>query len=437
MPVGHVFRRSQSELPRAARAEGAWVEDDSGKRYLDAAGGALVVNIGHADPGVVRVLSEQAGRVDYVHGTQFTTEVLEVYADELAEVLPLDSPRVYPVSGGSEAVETALKLARAYHLARGEPSRHGIVARWGSYHGNTRGALDASGREPLRRPYEPWLGQALHVPAVYEYRCPMPAHPDACGAAHAEALDRAIAEAGPESVAAFIAEPVAGATLGAAVPPDDYWPAIAEVCRRHGVLLIADEVMTGFGRTGRWFGCDHWGVRPDILTAGKGASSGYWPLGLCVASGEVHDTVAESGFVHGFTYSHHAVGAAVGRAVLAKLRQRQLVERSRDLGERLLKELTAALDLPHASDVRGLGAMIGVELVRDRSTKEPFPRADRATERVVAAAKAGGLLLYSSTGCADGKDGDLVMVGPPFTLTDDEADLLVERTVAAIATLNG
>jgi len=437
MPVGHVFRRSQSELPRAARAEGAWVEDDSGKRYLDAAGGALVVNIGHADPGVVRVLWEQAGRVDYVHGTQFTTEVLEVYADELAEVLPLDSPRVYPVSGGSEAVETALKLARAYHLARGEPSRHGIVARWGSYHGNTRGALDASGREPLRRPYEPWLGQALHVPAVYEYRCPMPAHPDACGAAHAEALDRAIAEAGPESVAAFIAEPVAGATLGAAVPPDDYWPAIAEVCRRHGVLLIADEVMTGFGRTGRWFGCDHWGVRPDILTAGKGASSGYWPLGLCVASGEVHDTVAESGFVHGFTYSHHAVGAAVGRAVLAKLRQRQLVERSRDLGERLLKELTAALDLPHAGDVRGLGAMIGVELVRDRSTKEPFPRADRATERVVAAAKAGGLLLYSSTGCADGKDGDLVMVGPPFTLTDDEADLLVERTVAAIATLNG
>jgi adenosylmethionine-8-amino-7-oxononanoate aminotransferase len=436
--VSHVFLRSALGLPTAVRAAGAWIEDATGKRYLDAAGGALVVSLGHGDPGVVRVLSEQAGRVDYVHGTQFTTEVLEAYADDLAEVLPLDSPRVYPVSGGSEAVETALKLARAYHLARGEPSRHRIVARWGSYHGNTRGALDASGREPLRRPYEPWLGQALHVPPAYEYRCPMPAHPERCGTAHAEALDRAIVQAGPETVAAFIAEPVAGATLGAAVPPDDYWPAIAEVCRRHGVLLIVDEVMAGFGRTGRWFGCDHWGVRPDILTAGKGASSGYWPLGLCVTSGEVHDAVAESGFVHGFTYSHHAVGAAVGRAVLAKLRQDQLVERSRELGERLLKELTAALaDLPHVGDVRGLGTMIGVELVRDRSSKEPFPRGDRATERVVAAAKADALLLYSSTGCADGTNGDLVMVGPPFTLTDDEADLLVERSVAAIATLTG
>ncbi|MFL5797096.1 MAG: aspartate aminotransferase family protein [Actinomycetota bacterium] len=422
----------------AVRAEGAWIEDASGKRYLDAAGGALVVNLGHGDPDVVRVLSEQAGRVDYVHGTQFTTEVLEAYADELAEVLPLNSPRVYPVSGGSEAIETAFKLARAYHLARGETSRHRIVARWGSYHGNTRGALDASGREPLRRPYEPWLGQAIHVPAAYEYRCPVPAHPDGCGAAHAEALDRAIVEAGPDTVAAFVAEPVAGATLGAAVPPDDYWPAIAEVCRRHGVLLIADEVMTGFGRTGRWFGCDHWGVRPDILTAGKGASSGYWPLGLCVASGKVHDTVMESGFVHGFTYSHHAIGAAVGRAVLAKLRDGGLVERSRALGERLLKELTAGLaDLPPVGDVRGLGTMIGVELVRDRSTKKPIPRADRAAERVVAAAKSDGLLLYSSTGCADGTNGDLVMVGPPFTLTDDEADLLVERTAAAIATLKG
>jgi adenosylmethionine-8-amino-7-oxononanoate aminotransferase len=433
-----VFRRGPASLPVAVRAEGAWIEDADGKRYLDAAGGAIVVSLGHGDPDVVQALSEQAGRVDYVHGTQFTTQVLEAYAEELAEVLPVDSPRVYPVSGGSEAVETAFKLARAYHLARGEESRHRIVARWGSYHGNTRGALDASGREPLRRPYGPWLGQALHVPAAYEYRCPMPAHPDGCGAAHAEALDHAIQEAGPETVAAFIAEPVAGATLGAAVPPADYWPAIADVCRRHGVLLIADEVMTGFGRTGRWFGMDHWGVRPDILTAGKGAASGYWPLGLCVARGNVHDTVAELGFVHGFTYSHHPVGAAVGRAVLGRIRDGGLVERSRELGERLLKDLTTALaGSPHAGDVRGLGTMIGVEMVRDPSSKDPFPRAERATERVVRAAKESGLLLYSSTGCADGTNGDLAMIGPPFTLTDDETDLVVERTAAAIATLTG
>jgi adenosylmethionine-8-amino-7-oxononanoate aminotransferase len=349
----------------------------------------------------------------------------------------MDAPRVYPVSGGSEAVETALKLARAYHLARGDSGRHRVIGRWGSYHGNSRAALDVGGKEPLRRPYEPWLGQALHVTPPYEYRCDLPTHPKGCGAAHAEELDRAIVEAGPETVAAFIAEPVAGATLAAAVPPDDYWPAIAGVCRRHGVLLIADEVMTGFGRTGMWFGVDHWDVRPDILTAGKGAAAGYWPLGLCVASGNVHDTVVPKGFVHGFTYSHHAVGAAVGHAVLARLRDGGLVERGRELGERLLKDLTTALATsPHVGEVRGLGTMIGMELVRDRQTKEPFPRADKVTERVVAEAKQDGLLLYSSTGHLETGDGDLVMVGPPFTLTDDEADLLVERTATAIATLD-
>ncbi len=431
-----VFHRSTDPLPTAVRAEGSWIEDADGKRYLDAAGGAIVVNVGHDDPSVVAALSEQAGRVDYVHGTQFTTAVLEAYCDELASVLPFEDPFVYPVSGGSEAVETALKLARAYHLAQGDSGRHRVIARGGSYHGNSRGALDASGREPLRRPYQPWLGLTFHVPPPYEYRCRLDGHPSGCGVAHAEALERAIVEAGPETVAAFIAEPVAGATLGAAVPTDDYWPAVADVCRQHGVLLIADEVMTGFGRTGRWFGVDHWGVRPDILTAGKGAAGGYWPLGLCVASGEVHEAVAAQGFVHGFTYSHHAVGAAVGRAVLARLRDGDLVERSRELGERLLKDLTAALSVsPHVGDVRGLGTMIGMELVADRATKEPFPRAEKATERVVASAKAGGLVMYSSTGCADGTDGDLVMIGPPFTLTDDEADLLVERTAAAIGTL--
>jgi adenosylmethionine-8-amino-7-oxononanoate aminotransferase len=395
-----------------------------------------VVNVGHSDPDVVAAMAEQAARVAYVHGTQFTTEALEAYAEELAPLLPVDDPRIYPVSGGSEAVETALKLARAYHLARGEPKRHRVIARWGAYHGNTLGALDAGGREPLRRPYEPWLGRVLHVPAVYEYRCPWPRHPERCGEAHAEALERAIVEAGPSTVAAFIAEPVAGAALGAAVPPDEYWPAVVEVCRRHGVLLIADEVMTGFGRTGSWFGCDHWGVRPDILVAGKGASGGYWPLGLCVAAGHVFDAVLEGGFVHGFTHSHHAVGAAVGRAVLGRLREGHLVERSRELGERTLKELTAALAEDHSvGDVRGLGLMIGIELVRDRETRAPYPRQDRVTERVVAAALERGLLLYSSTGGANGTDGDLVMLGPPFVLTDEEAAMIVERTVASIGML--
>lgn len=435
--MSSVFPRVlERDLPTVARAQGSVIWDTGGKRYLDAAGGAIVVGIGHGDLDVVEAMASQARAVAYAHGTQFTSDALEAYAAELAPVLPLPDARIYPVSGGSEAVETALKLARTYHLARGEPDRAKVIARWGSYHGNTLGALDASGREPLRRPYEPWLGRALHVPAPYEYRCTNPSHPEACGAWHAEALERQIQEAGPDTVACFIAEPVAGATLGAAVPSDDYWPAVQEVCRRHGVLLVVDEVMTGFGRTGRWFGSDHWSFRPDILVAGKGASSGYWPLGLMACSGEIFEAIAEAGFIHGFTHSHSVVGAAVGRAVLAKLEAGSLVEASREKGERLLKELTAALDDdPHVGDVRGLGLMVGVELVEDRDDKRPFPRKARAVERVLAAARESGLLLYPSTGCADGTNGDLIMLGPPFVITGAELGEAVEKTRGAIASL--
>jgi adenosylmethionine-8-amino-7-oxononanoate aminotransferase len=435
--MSHVFPRVFGrDLPTVVRGEGACLWDADGKPYLDAAGGAIVVGIGHGDAHVVAAMAEQSGRVAYAHGTQFTSEALEAYAHDLAPLLPMEDARVYPVSGGSEATETALKLARAYHLARGEPQRHRVIARWGSYHGNTLGALDASGREPLRRPYEPWLGRATHVSPAYEYRCRMPDHPRGCAGALAEELDGVIREAGPQTVACFIAEPVAGATLGAAVPPQDYWLAVSEVCRRHGVLLIADEVMTGFGRTGRWFASEHWDLRPDILVAGKGASSGYWPLGLTACSGQVFDAVAKAGFVHGFTYSHSVVGAAVGRAVLARLRDGGLVEASAEKGERLLKELTAALgDHPHVGDIRGLGLMVGIELVEDREEKRPFDRSAKVTEHVMAAARDAGLLLYSSTGCADGTNGDLVMLGPPFVITDAQLTEAVEKTRAAIGSL--
>jgi adenosylmethionine-8-amino-7-oxononanoate aminotransferase len=434
MTGSHVFSRALGrDLPVVERAEGSVIWDAAGRRYLDAAGGAIVVGIGHGRAEVAAVMAEQAGRIAYAHGTQFTSEALEGYADAVASLLPMDGARVYPVSGGSEAFETALKLARTYHLANGEPSRHKVVGRWGSYHGNTLAALDAGGREPLRAPYAPWLGRALHVPAAYEYRCPWPAHPNACGAMHAEALEQAIVRERPETVACFVAEPIAGATLGAAIPSDDYWPAVAEVCRRHGVLLIADEVMTGFGRSGAWFGSDHWGVRPDIVVAAKGASSGYWPFGFAACSGRLFDAVAAGGFVHGFTYSHSVVGAAVAGEVLRILRDEDLVDASRQKGERLKKELEVALaEHPNVGDVRGRGLMVAVELVADRETKGPFPRAERVTERVLAAARDIGLLLYASTGCADGRDGDLIMFGPPFTITDDELTEAVEKTAAVL-----
>jgi adenosylmethionine-8-amino-7-oxononanoate aminotransferase len=432
--MSRVFRRA-ADPPEAVRGEGVWVEDASGRRYLDAAGGAVVVGIGHGDPVVAAALAEQAGRLAYVHGSAFTTGALEAYAAELAAVVPVPDARTFPVSGGSEAVETALKLARGYHLARGEPDRIVIVARHLSYHGNTRGALDASGRPRLRAPYEPWLGHAVHVPPVTEYRCPAPGHPQGCGAWHAAELERAFAAAGPHRVAAFIAEPIGGATTGAAVPPDDYWPAIADVCRSHGVLLIADEVMTGFGRTGRWFAADHWGLAPDIMVAAKGASSGYWPLGLCVASGEVHDTVkAAGGFVHGLTFSHHPVGAAVGRAVLGRIKDLGLVEQAAAKEAPLLAALREALGgRPTVGDIRGRGLLAGVELVADRDGRRPFPPGERVVERVVAAARRRGLLVYWSKGCADGTAGDVVVLGPPLIITLEEIALAAERLAAAVA----
>jgi adenosylmethionine-8-amino-7-oxononanoate aminotransferase len=433
--MSHIFARAagDAELPVAVAVQGCWITDDRGKRYLDGSGGAIVVNLGHGDRRVVDAMVEQARKVSYVHGTAFTTEALERFGSDLAPHVPIREPSIYPVSGGSEAVETALKLARAYHLARGDAGRHKIVSRWGSYHGNTRGALDVSGRVPLRAPYSPWLDKAVHVPGVYEYRCPVPSHPVGCGRAHAADLERVIIEEGPDTVAAFIAEPVGGATLGASVPPDDYWSAIVEVCRRHGVLVIADEVMTGFGRTGRWFGVDNWGVEPDILTSGKGCSSGYWPLGLTIASGEVAAAVRETGFVHGFTYSHHAVGAAVGSAVIARLVEDDLVARSLHEGETLQRKLVEALGThPNVGDVRGIGLMRAVEFVEDRDSKTPFPRTRKVTESIVRAARERGLLVYSSTGCADGRDGDLIMFGPPFVISDEEIDSLVAITAEAL-----
>ena len=344
---------------------------------------------------------------------------------------------MFPVSGGSEAMETALKMARAYHLAKDRPERTVIIARGASYHGNTRGALDVSGREPLRRPYEPWLGQTRRVPGVTEYRCPNPEHPSGCTQWHARNLEMAIDEVGPERVVAFVAEPIGGAASGAAMPPGGYWDAIAEICRRYDILIIADEVMTGFGRTGEWFASDHFGLRPDILVAAKGASSGYWPLGLAISSGEVHDAiVGAGGLVHGFTWSHHPVGASVGLAVLDRIRRLRLIDRARTQGERLLGGLHSALaEHPRVGDVRGIGLLVCVELVADRDTREPFPRSAQVTESMLLRARESGLLLYPSTGNVDGTNGDYLLIGPPLTVTDDEVDLIIDRLSTTLGAL--
>ena len=443
MSTGRVFRRSaMADPPVAIRAEGSTIWDATGRAYLDAAGGAIVVNVGHGRREIAAAMAEQAGRIAYAHGSAFTNEPLEAYAAAVGRHLPMDDPAIYPVSGGSEAVETALKLARAYHIARGEPDRWIVFARWGSYHGNTLGALDLSGRKPLRRPYEGWLGRFRHLSAAYPYRAEDPgANALASADDLAAELDAAIAAAGPGTVAAFVAEPIVGATLAAAVPPDAYWPKIAEVCHRHGVLLIADEVMTGFGRTGRWFGVDHWGVRPDILVAAKGATSGYWPFGFAAVSGPVHDVVVGGpGFVHGFTYSHGPVAGAVANEVLRILEAEDLVAASATKGDRLRSMLADALgDHPNVGEIRGRGLLVGLELVADRETRAPFPRAAKVTEAVVGGARERGVLVYSGTGNADGTNGDTILLGPPFIITDDELGRIVEvlaEVIPAAVTLS-
>jgi len=434
---GKIFSRGGAALPIAASGDGAYITDKTGRRYLDAAGGAIVVGIGHGRRAVADAAAEQMAKIAYAHGSAFTAEPLDAWASEVGPLLPMKDPSLYPVSGGSEAAETALKMVRAYWLAQGEPDRTVVVSRWGSYHGNTLGALDLSGRTGLRRPYEPWLGRFEHVSAAYSYRAGHDgANAIASGAEAVAELDALLNRVGPGRIAAFVAEPIAGATLAAAVPPDDYWPAISTWCARNKVLLVADEVMTGFGRTGTWFGANHWNVQPDLLLAAKGVTSGYWPFGFVAAASLVAEPIVASGFVHGFTYSHSIPGAAVARSVLKILRDESLIEASAARGAQLRAALEAELaDDPWVGEIRGRGLLLGIELVADRASKAPHVRTKRVTERVLAHAKNAadvGLLLYSATGQANGVDGDQLVLGPPFVIGDEEIASIARGTAAAI-----
>ncbi len=437
MSATHVFRRRISwPHPRIVRGEGIYLWDAAGRRYLDASGGPVVVNIGHGVAEVARAMADQAAAVAYVHGSLFTTEALEQYSGRLAGLVPLDDPRFYYLTSGSEAVEAAIKFARQVQVARGEPAREVIISRWGSYHGATLGALAVTGKPAMRRPFEPLLRDQPHIPPPYCYRCPFAAGYPACGLACAEALEAEIQRQGPGRVAAFIAEPVGGATLGAVVPPPGYWPRVRSICDRYGVLLIADEVMTGFGRTGRWFGMEHWGVRPDLMAMGKGATGGYFPLSIMAARAADVDTVARAhgDFNHGGTFSHHAVGAAAALATLDYLEGHGLVARAAELGAVLGERLRAQLGgLPGVGDVRGLGMMWGIELVADREARAPFPPPAQVGQRVADLALERGLLLYPGHGGVDGAVGDHLMVAPPFVVTADEIAAIVEGLGAAIS----
>jgi adenosylmethionine-8-amino-7-oxononanoate aminotransferase len=418
-----------------ARAEGIYLIDTTGKRYLDASGGPVVANIGHGVTEVVQAMADQAQSAAYVHSTMFTSEALEDYSTALAGVTPLENPRFFYLNSGSEAVETALKFARQVQLERGEASRYLVISRWHSYHGTTLGALAVSGRPGLRQPYQPMLVQSPHIEPPYCYRCPYQLTYPACGLRCAHALADAININGPETIAAFIAEPISGASLAAAVPPAEYWPLIREICDHYGLLLIADEVLTGLGRTGHWFAIQTWPVEPDIITMAKGVSGGYFPLSItAVKTADVQTIRAGHGdFIHGGTFSHHPVGAAVGLTVLRYLRQHNLIDAARLQGEKLGQKLRAALgEQPHVGDIRGQGLLWGLEFVADRTTKTPFPAQQRIAARIADVAFDRGLIIYPSRGNVDGQQGDQIIIAPPFIVTDEQLDEIVALLAEAI-----
>jgi len=426
-PASFVFHRPLGrEMPAIERGAGAELWDRSGKRYLDGSGGAVVVNIGHGRGEVASAMALQAGAAAYVHGTHFTSDVLEEYARRLAAHAPGDCNRLYLVSGGSEANETAVKLARAYHLASGQASRHKVVHRSVSYHGNTLATLSLSGRPNLQAPYKPMLSTTPETPAPFCYHCPLGKTFPECSVACVDELEAVIRREGPETVSAFVAEPILGASAGAAAPPEDYARRAREICSRHGVLYIDDEVMTGFGRTGRWFGIEWSGIAPDIVTCGKGMSGGYMPVGGVLASERIVEALAKSGgFTHGFTFSHNPVTAAACLATLEILERERLVERSRMLGETLLARLARLGEHPHVGEVRGRGLMTGVEIVADKAARRPFPRSERKAESVGLRCFEAGLVSYPSGGCATGTDGDVVMLAPPFVVSEAQIEEMV------------
>jgi adenosylmethionine-8-amino-7-oxononanoate aminotransferase len=431
MGAEHVFHRSTlARPPVAVRGEGIFLIDADGRRYVDACGGAAVSCLGHGRPEVAAAIAEEAARLEYVHTSFFTSEAAEALATLIADMSPGALDRVWYTSSGSEAIEAALKLARQFHLERGDTGRSRVIARRLSYHGNTLGALAAGGSAWRRAPYEPLLIDVALVDPCFEYRFAEPGEaPEAYGRRAAGTLEREILRLGPETVIAFVAETVVGATAGAVPPVTGYFEGVREICDRYGVLLILDEVMCGSGRTGTFLSCEQDRVIPDIVTLGKGLGAGYQPIGAVVCTSDVYDTVARgSGALkHGQTYNAHPVGCAAALAVQRVIRDEGLLSRVREAGERLMGLLTARFgNHPNVGDLRGRGLLQALELVEDRATKAPFDPALAMHERAKAEAFARGLLIYPSGGTVDGRRGDHILLAPPYNVTDDELEMIVD-----------
>jgi adenosylmethionine-8-amino-7-oxononanoate aminotransferase len=431
-------RNLRKQYPVAVRGEGCWIVDEHGKRYLDASGQAAVVGIGHGVQEIGRAMADQSGRIAFAHTTQFHTESAEKLAARVLAIAPRnfrDGGRVYFTSGGSEATETAIKLARQYFLERKQPSRYRVLSRKQSYHGSTLGAMAVSGNVARRAPYAPLIPEWGHVAPCFCYHCPFDKTFPECNLACADDLDAFLRTNDASTVAAFLFEPVVGATLGAVPVVDGYTARIAEICRKHGILLIADEVMTGVGRTGKPFASEHWGLEPDMILTGKGIASGYAPLGAVLVAPRLVEAFEKgsAAFMHGFTYQAHPVATAAGNAVFDYLEAHRLFERVTPAGKTLRKALAVLETHSHVGQIRGLGLLQGVEFVKEKETREPYPKEAGIADKIKQAALEKNVLLYPGQGCVDGSRGDHVLLAPPFTITPEECELIADALRYATA----
>ncbi|MFH1804301.1 MAG: aspartate aminotransferase family protein [Pseudomonadota bacterium] len=429
--TSHVLHRhSITEPPRAISGDGIYITDADGKRYLDACGGAAVSCLGHSDAEVQDAIIEQVRKLPYAHSGFFSSDPMEELADDLIAHAPPGMERVYFVSGGSEAIEASLKMARQYFLEIGEPDRQFVIARRQSYHGNTLGALAVGGNMWRKRQFEPLLIPASHIAPCYAYRDQQPGEtPEDYGLRVANELEDAILSLGTGKVAAFVAEPVVGATAGAVAPVSGYFKRIREICDRYGVLLILDEVMCGMGRTGTLHAIEQEGITGDLQTIAKGLGAGYQPIGAVLVSGKIHRAIANGTgfFQHGHTYQGHATACAAALATQRAIRNRDLLANVRRQGDALQDALTARFgNHPFVGDIRGRGLFRGVEFVADRATKEPFDPALKINAKIKQTAFANGLMCYPMGGTIDGQRGDHVLFAPAYIVTEDQIGEIVD-----------
>ncbi len=430
--MSHIFpRHTKSNLPTVKTGKGVYLYDTDGRQYFDGSGGAAVSCLGHGDQDIINAIKSQLDQVEYAHTSFMTSQPAEELADKLIEHAPDGIDRVYLVSGGSEAVESALKLARQYFWEQGQTSRKHFIARKQSYHGNTLAALATGGNEWRRAPFSPLMIETSHISACYEYRGRLDAESaEEYGLRMANELETEILRLGAENVIAFVAEPVVGATLGAVPPTKGYYKRIHEICDTHGILLILDEVMCGMGRTGTMFACEEDGISPDIITIAKGLGAGYQPIGAMLCTDKIYQTIKDgSGFFqHGHTYLGHPTACAASLAVVNKLVDHDLINRSKLMGEKLQTALKDAFDQhPHIGDIRGRGLFRGLEIVQDRDTKQPFDPKLATNKLIKKAAIDAGLFCYPMGGTIDGVHGDHVLLAPPFILEDDHIGEITDK----------